>query len=1273
MKRIYLAFMMFLLMFSVKAQDFKNFYTVENDGSVELDITNYDFHERLYTIYNIYDNNRFEVSEGKAYGLFKIVSNDDINAYLTTLHASFMELSKYDLDDLYNNVKNTLPKEFVTSLLFDISLQEAKSRNDNDHCVDSEPFCTSEIITFEASHSTDQAEDVPDKACLGATYNPSWYHMRINTPGQFIIHMEGVDPNNASIHRDIDYCIWGPFTDPTTPCVAQLNTAHVIDCSYSTSYSENVYLGYQNHSGHGHSSYNYHVPETGEYYILLITNYSCDPCVISFTKQTNSGPGTTDCSIIDPFLTANTPCVGSTLTLQADDIAEATYQWTGPDNQTHTGRTWNRTNATLSMAGTYTCHVTAGTQSGTETINAVVLPAIASVDFTYGTAIAGQEVQFTNSETTNPTGHNSQITSRTWNFGDGSTGNTMNPKHTYAQPGTYQVTYTATITGGDDGVCSNYITKPVVVQSSLSATIDGVSEICQNEEITLTVNINGGAGTLHYAWKLNNTPVGTNSPTLTYNMTSAGANRFLCEVSDDNTMVPAGKTVTVNALPNADAGRDQDINFDNATDLEALFIPGASYSWQPADSIVGDNNQRIIHTKNLKGSTNFVVTVTSGKGCVAQDNVLVRVGAEMTAEVSIADSEICEGESTTVTAIPTGGNPLSYSYSWEPADEVDYPNAASSPVHPSVNTNHFTCVISDGHTTLTKRVDITVHPLPIARADGDIHVNYGRSAELWAEEVEGASYEWLPKDMIQNGDNEHQRVTTVPLTEETEFTLIVTRNGCSTEDTHTVFAGNQLQGKVETTDNSICQYVGETQLTATAFGGEGEGSYQYTWTSSKPGTFSDPSSATTAFSNPEEAGVYVLKCEIFDGETNIERSTTINVVAQPNAGIAMVNPNIINGYPSVVEGSQITLMADPVDNATYSWTPAELIMSVSADGRTATTYPLNQVGLQGFTVEVNIQTSTNNYCVNSASLEVNVYENVSASFIEPQDNEICEHECLTLSVNALGGTGEYNYTWEPVELFDNNTGRTVTTKELSYNNGMITFSCTVEDRYLENANQLINKEIIIHDKPRVSYDLLGEKLVEAGNEFYPFVYEYSIDTMSMSGYNISEISWEITSEYDTPNQMDPMTHESMWLCVPDPNPTVPGQPKKAYVYVTEEGNARLTCTITGECGYATSRIIIYTDGYEYNDFSVKEINYNDLISVYPNPNNGELYINFGAELSSAVTIGIYDYSGAQQMQFTESMMSNVTHYSINGLADGMYFVRIVGKDFAVTKKIVLSK
>ncbi|KPA13905.1 cell surface protein, partial [Candidatus Magnetomorum sp. HK-1] len=42
------------------------------------------------------------------------------------------------------------------------------------------------------------------------------------------------------------------------------------------------------------------------------------------------------------------------------------------------------------------------------------------------------------------------ITSRLWDFGDGATSTSLNPKHTYFKPGTYSVTYTVYGPGGQD-------------------------------------------------------------------------------------------------------------------------------------------------------------------------------------------------------------------------------------------------------------------------------------------------------------------------------------------------------------------------------------------------------------------------------------------------------------------------------------------------------------------------------------------------------------------------------------------------------------------------------------------------------------------------------------------------------------------------------------------------------------------------------------------------------------------------------------------------------
>lgn len=1409
-----MVFAMFLLVVSAKAQDIRNAYTFDKmNNTVEFDITKISlFEQRVHFLYLLNNDERFDVSTSDKDGVFVVKQSK--NSYNLNLEDTFIsfydnetsvfnEMSKDEVGDMYSEWKASLPDVFNASLMMDLYVKDRQ----NNLCANSDPFCTDNgIYEFPAGVNAGNGESGPNYDCLHTTPNPAWYYMRMANSGGMTIHMY------STPSEDIDFCCWGPFDDPTSPCPNGLTLAKRVSCSYSSSATENCVI-----------------PTTalsGEYYILVITNYSNHQCNITFHKT--AGNGTTDCSILDPFLSANTPCYGSTLTLSADIIDGATYNWTGPDNQTHNGRVWNRPNATLNMAGTYTCHVVAGTQSGDESITAVVLPNPIA-NFTVGNAIAGQPVQFTGTESTNPSGHNNMISSRSWTFGDGGTSNSANPTHTYNTPGTYNVTYTVSITSAHDGLCTDSKTIQVTVGSSMTATITGDNEVCQNESITLHANATGGTGNFHYTWKKNGTQVGTDDPTLTLNMHEAGNITFTCDINDGYTTQTPSFNVLVNALPTAYAGEDQNIlydnsttleatavsgasyswhpadsidgnpnqrvvhtkqlkgnnlftvtvskngcssqddvivsvgdqmtavvsiedneichgestvvtatamggnpedytyswepanevqnphaestvvtpsvttdhftctisdghttvmktvsitvhplpiadagdnitiNFDNSATLEAGYIDGASYSWQPADSIVGDNNQRIVHTKQLKTNNTFTVTV-SKYGCSTQDDVVVSVGAEMTATVSIEDPEICQYEETIVTAMATGGSPSDYTYSWEPASEVDYPHAASTTVHPSLDTDHFTCTISDGHTTVVKTVNIIVYALPIAQAGEDFSVNYDNPATLTAGEVPDATYEWLPKEMIQDGDNEHQEVTTVPLTEETEFTLIVRRNGCSTEDKVTIFAGNQLQGKVETTNNSICQFDGETNLTVTAFGGNGSESYSYTWSSAKPGVFSDEHSSTTTFSNPTESGEYILKCTIDDTQNTIERSISINVVAQPQATVSVVNPNIINDMPSVVVGKSLTLVASDVNGATYDWQPNTLI--ASANGNIATTNTLNVAGEYEFTVTVKTQTATNNYCENSASITVKVYDNISAT-LTPQYTELCEQETLELTASAIGGTGDYKYTWSPANYFVNNIGQTVVTKKLPYNGGLIKFSCKVEDQKLDDAENEKEIEIYMHDKPNINYDLRGIKLVEVGNEFFPQVYEYSIDSTSLTGYMIDSITWDIRSYKQTPNQLDSITHESLWLCIPDPNPAEQNMPKKAYVFVNKEGNAKLSCKIWAHCGSTDARIIIYTDGYEYDDVSVEEVSYDDYINVYPNPTKGELYISFGDISTSPVTVSIYNFSGAEIMRHTES--GNIAHMSIGNLSNGMYFVRITGKDFVVTKKFVLNK
>jgi hypothetical protein len=1109
MKRLLLAIALFLLVFSAKAQDtFKSYYTLEKDGSIELDITNYEFYERFYTVYNLYNDANFAISEGKDYGLFKIDTKEDIDSYLAQLHSEFSKLDKYDLDDFFPFAKEYLPEEMVTSILFDIFLENSRYTKDGDntHCIDSDPFCTSEIIAFQAPANSVN-ESVPSIGCLGSKPCPAWFHMRINTPGQFIIHMEGRDPN-TSTQRDIDFCLWGPFNNPTTPCTSQLTSDKIIDCCYSSSYSENAYLGYesgQHQHQTGHGSVNYHNPQTGEYYILLITNFSQQSCRISFTKQENSGPGTTDCSILEPFLQASTPCVNGSLVLEANVIEGASYTWTSADGQTHNGRTWTRNNATLSMAGLYSCHVTAGTQSGTESLNVYVLPNV-TANFTVSSgAIAGSPIQFTGTETTYPTGHTSEINVREWNFGDGTTSTSVNPTHTYSTPGTYQVSYHVAITGGDNGNCGD--TK------------------------TMTLQVN---------------------------------NQFNAVVSSDGTSF-----------------------------CEDDAVP------------------------------NLTATATGGYG--------------------------------------------NYTYAWtaSPACQIDYPNSATTTAHPGVGTTTFTCVISDGHDNLTKTVNVTVNPMPDVTITGPNppHVNYNMPTTLSVPQMAGATYVWTsePANLIQSGQNTNQ-ITTKNLTVPTTFYVTVSKNGCSDSNEFTIAVGDALFGNVEIIGlPEICS--GETTtLKINPSGGSEQ--YIYNW---QPADKIEGSNSLQTITTKELTSSTTFTCTITDTDNHTYTATAPQIIVNPipEASAYIEDNGTTYDIYHLLAGNQINLTMNDITGATYSWEPAELISNfIDQNHRTARTISLPENENTKFTATV----TTASGCSNEDSITVKVFKALDNSYITTSATEICEDFEVMLTAHPDGGTGNFSYHWTPENLCTDPYSQST----LVYPNRYFhEYSCTITDESIDDkTNNRIEKSIniAIKDKPTVNHDLIGQTQVVPGIDYMPYIYEYNVNVSSLQGYDVdnAEYTWEIYSYYETPNHLD--GNNSTWMVFPDED-----DKNKAYVSIDEEGNALLKCVITTGCGSTVTEKFIYTQGYDHG-VSVDEISYDKMISVFPNPSNGELYIGYNdILLTSPLIIKIYGYNGLLIDQIYGEMSSNVTHYSMDGLANGLYLIQVTGDDFVVTKKFVLNK
>lgn len=211
-----------------------------------------------------------------------------------------------------------ISKSLFIILISFISLQHTFAQGNN--CLGAQPFCSDQSYTFPASTNT-TAQNGPDYDCLSDQPNPAWYYLQIANSGNLEITLSN------SQNEDIDFICWGPFSSPTAPCTNQLTNnstgffgclnypcGNTVDCSYSSQATEIVEITNAN---------------VGEYYILLITNFSGNATDIS--AQQTGGSGSTDCSIVDPcIITSVTASVSTCNATNNQYTVNGTIAFTDP-------------------------------------------------------------------------------------------------------------------------------------------------------------------------------------------------------------------------------------------------------------------------------------------------------------------------------------------------------------------------------------------------------------------------------------------------------------------------------------------------------------------------------------------------------------------------------------------------------------------------------------------------------------------------------------------------------------------------------------------------------------------------------------------------------------------------------------------------------------------------------------------------------------------------------------------------------------------------------
>ncbi len=515
-------------------------------------------------------------------------------------------------------------------------------------------------------------------------------------------------------------------------------------------------------------------------------------------------------------------------------------------------------------------------------------------------------------------------------------------------------------------------------------------EICDGDEIP-ALQATAEAGYEVY-WYGN--PTG--GPLLASNSTSytpSGAGTYYAEARDPSTGCTSDTrtavTLTIHENPEVWGG----LNEFACLGTPVTFV---------AETTGGDGNYSYMWTDGLSNTdtltvappvhTSFTVTVTDGNGCQDTD-VVTAVVYELPTVMAGEDATICGGDCTTLSASGSQGTPP-YDFVW---------SSGAEEVCPTETTTYTVTVVDDNGCEATEDQTVNVLATPVADAGDDSAICLGDCFTFSPSASGGVE----PYDFVWSSGSEE-----VCPEVETTYSLTVTGdNGCSSTDEITITV-NALPSVNAGEDVSLC--LGEC-YTFQPTGSGGSGEYGYSWSSG------------TDEVCPTETTIYTVTVTDSNGCTSTDEITiTINDIPAVNAGEdeSLCLGECYTFQPTASGGS---------GDYGYNWSSE----SDEVCPTQTTTY----------TVTV----TDGNGCTSTDDITITVNELPTAEAGE--DQSICLDDCYTFQPTAIGGSGDYQYSWSSGTEEVCPTQTTTYTVTVTDSNG-----CTSTDDITITINELPTAE-----------------------------------------------------------------------------------------------------------------------------------------------------------------------------------------------------------------------
>ncbi|MFN3753110.1 T9SS type A sorting domain-containing protein [Flavobacterium sp.] len=185
-------------------------------------------------------------------------------------------------------ITNVFVREIVPNdcdNIYTFQLQAYANCNLASTCIGANSLCNSLGVPFQ---NTINAPSGGAAGCLGTTPNQTWFYLPISSAGT--INLQITQTSINGFQSDVDYIVYGPFSTLSNAC-SQITPNYIVSCSYSSAAIEYPFIPNA---------------QPGQYYLMMVTNFSNQPGLITITELGNS-VGAIDCSglKLNAFLDSN--------------------------------------------------------------------------------------------------------------------------------------------------------------------------------------------------------------------------------------------------------------------------------------------------------------------------------------------------------------------------------------------------------------------------------------------------------------------------------------------------------------------------------------------------------------------------------------------------------------------------------------------------------------------------------------------------------------------------------------------------------------------------------------------------------------------------------------------------------------------------------------------------------------------------------------------------------------------------------------------------------